>query len=651
MEITPGNVESTRFEQLVLLLREKTVIAATKACLQRLHLLSTFRHGSPSNAPAPENVNVRVFLAGFMIAYHPTHVFESMSNLEQALYNSAKALIPSFERICNSVLRFGDFQRVPRTETEQFPTQLFDYLKCFKAWKVPDEVKLTCRIKHALIALFQARQHLPPDEPADSKLLVEFDTQIDRLKSKLAQIAGQQVLTEFMAQCDSGRCWPVGDRATHGSGAYAALPGRMTNEALAHELLCDLRFQLDESGGCSVENPVFHRIRASFHQAFWDSLVDDLKLSSPCYARILRVLAEVRDGISDLAGSREAGSIAEVIDIDHITQQSEAGVYDWNNCMGIVGATVGVIQRIQAPSRDVETASKWVAVRASMVQADPMEQPGVFCKSLEFLLDRVNAMRIDAANARLRLIAPVIRDHGVDYERGKFQEKLDAGTLTIERTTAWIRRFVAPHLEQLSTGSAGAYIAVHSDAMLSLATSVDSIVSHEAAPETLLFDLGRLFQARSEYRGIVDGTSLILSVAHAMKGDLAIVNAVVELFVEPKCDMEGAPARVYDMVKQLSSVVPAGLEKTLATCVDPADAVNRIVANRVSTLLRSIMTSGGTPTVSSDYILRARKLVPRIEALGSKIYALAKLNRTVHTPTYNRIIDEAVADVRVAVVV
>jgi hypothetical protein len=34
---------------------------------------------------------------------------------------------------------------------------------------------------------------------------------------------------------------------------------------------------------------------------------------------------------------------------------------------------------------------------------------------------------------RLRLISPVIKDHGIDYERGKFQDKLDDGSLTLER--------------------------------------------------------------------------------------------------------------------------------------------------------------------------------------------------------------------------
>ena len=37
---------------------------------------------------------------------------------------------------------------------------------------------------------------------------------------------------------------------------------------------------------------------------------------------------------------------------------------------------------------------------------------------------------------RLRLIAPVNKDHGIDYERGKLQDKLNEGSLTLERTQA-----------------------------------------------------------------------------------------------------------------------------------------------------------------------------------------------------------------------
>jgi len=254
------------FESLVLLLREKRIISVTKACLQRIHLMSTFRHGSPSRALSPENVNVRVFLAGFMIAYRPTHVFESMGALEIALVGAATPLISLFEKICKLVHAGGCFMTVSRELTKDFSTLLFEYLKRFKAWKVPDEAKLTCRIKHALIALYQAHDHLPPDEPEDSKLKIEFRTQIERLRNKLQQIAGKEELKKFDDNHSKGIIPGGKPDKSGGGGAYAALPGRMSNEQLAHELLLDPMFQLDEGGGCSVENPVFHRIRESFHQ-------------------------------------------------------------------------------------------------------------------------------------------------------------------------------------------------------------------------------------------------------------------------------------------------------------------------------------------------------------------------------------------------
>ena len=126
------------------------------------------------------------------------------------------------------------------------------------------QAKLTCRIKHALIALYQAEQHLPSDEPADSKLSLEFRTQIERLRSKLQQIAGPAALIEFDRNRASGIA--LVPSPCSASGAYSALPGRLTNEQLAHELLLDPAFQLDESGSCSAENPIYHRIRESFHQ-------------------------------------------------------------------------------------------------------------------------------------------------------------------------------------------------------------------------------------------------------------------------------------------------------------------------------------------------------------------------------------------------
>ena len=199
---------------------------------------------------------MRIFLAAFMIVFRPTNVFESMGEREQSLFESAGPLISCFERIVDSLATNGLFYLVPFDLTVGFLPMLLSYLKCFKAWKVPDEVKLTCRIKHALLALYQAEEHLPPDEPEDSKLKIEFRTQIARLRSKLTQIAGSDALAEFEVVRAA--------RPVVSSSCYTALPCRMTNEQLAHELLLDPAYQLSDAG-CE-DNAVMHRIRKSFHQ-------------------------------------------------------------------------------------------------------------------------------------------------------------------------------------------------------------------------------------------------------------------------------------------------------------------------------------------------------------------------------------------------
>ena len=468
----------------------------------------------------PENVNVRVFLAGYMVAFRPAHVFESMGALEQALLEAATPLLYAFEKICCSLKsNGGHFSLLSADLTKDFPTMLFEYLKRFKAWKIPDEKKLVTRIKHALVALYQAEEHLPVDEPDDSKLRIEFVTQIERLRSKMIQIVGVNALNEFDEQRKN-------NQIPHGlpsDGMHAELPGRMTNEQLAHELLIDPTFQLDESGGCSVENPVFHRIRESFHQAFWDSLVDDLRLDTPCYVRVLRVLSEIRDSINDLAGSRE--TISEVIDLEFIRQQADANVYDWISCLRLIAAIVAVIMRVQSPRRDEETRTKWEPLRLAMENAVPEIQPRAFCNSLEFLLDRVNAMRIDAANARLRLIAPVIKDHGIDYERGKFQDKLRNGSLTLQRTTEWINKalqFVVAtkriDVELLVEGKPMAYNHVFCEAIRSLVLCDDPLkmIKTEICPETLLLDVSRIGILQRDFMDLTTRCTLAVVSCHAV---------------------------------------------------------------------------------------------------------------------------------------
>ena len=494
-------------------LREKDMIVSCKACLQRVHSLSVFRHGSPTAALSPENVNVRVFLAAYMIAFFPQRVFDNMGPLENALFEVAGPLIALFERICRIIHSSPErsFRAVPADVSREFPAMLFSYLTRFKAWKVPDEAKLTCRIRHALTALYDAERHLPPDEPEDSQLKVEFRTQIKRLRDKLSQIAGRAALEEFDAGREASSLDLDGPMVANFTTTAANLmpTGRMTNEQLAHELMLDPCFQLNDEGTCEQENPSFLRIRESFHRAFWESLVNDLrKFDDPDYVRVLRVLVEIRDGIVSVAGRHEASRAAEILDMDFIKSQVAAGAFTWDDCTRLVRSVTEIIRRAQSPKRDVETSQRWAVVERELTESD--DHPRAFCSSLNFLLDRVNALRIDAANARLRLIAPTIHDHGVDYERGKFDDKLRAGALTLDRTKAWLR----DALDSMTFGTKQVnFAAVHNAAVLRLVAK-DKLVSEDDVPETLLMDIHRIRIRQGEFRNLASAAAMLVRVSH-----------------------------------------------------------------------------------------------------------------------------------------
>ncbi len=180
---------------MVEFLRERATIASAKACLERFHRTSNLLHRTSLPAgQEPEQINVRIFLAAYMIVLYPNKAFSTIGDLETRVMRSAQALLQIFGGILPSTV---PLYKLPLDLTKSLPNAIFNYLRDFKAWKVPDQAKLASRIKHALVALYDARRMLPADEPENSQLNTEFRTQICRLRHKLGQIAGVEVLARF----------------------------------------------------------------------------------------------------------------------------------------------------------------------------------------------------------------------------------------------------------------------------------------------------------------------------------------------------------------------------------------------------------------------------------------------------------------------
>jgi hypothetical protein len=198
-------------------------------------------------------------------------------------------------------------------------------------------------------------------------------------------------------------------------------PSGVTNEQLAHELLLDPEFQLTPDFGKDLF--VFEQIRGDFQQAFWNSIADDMQLTpEPCYTRANKVMKEISDGLVVFSSGE---NVQDLLDDLQVPTSIDA-------CMILTNRVLDVIRTIQSNNRREETEFKWIESRAEMRSAATV--PKAVCVALEFLLDRVNALKIDAVNLRLRLIASAIKEHGVDCERLRFQDKLNKGTMLLTRT-------------------------------------------------------------------------------------------------------------------------------------------------------------------------------------------------------------------------
>lgn len=523
------------------------MISAAKACLQRVQFLSNVLHGLPEGMLSHDNVNVRVFLAAFLITYRSNHVFEMMGELEITLKNSAMVMLRSFEEIlvkiqekCRTTTTSSSMiavsPRLPGDDnrhiiSKDFVPMLLQYLTDFERWKVPDKAKLMRRIVRALVALYEAEGQLPVDEPENSRVKIQFRYQIQRLRSKLLQIGGQEKLDEF----DQNRGVNLANAAAVTLSSYSnniidesdvRFPSRMTNEQLAHELLLDPTFKLDAdvAAGYGGASPEALRIREVFHDAFWASLEEDLRDNQPpCYGRALRVLAEIRDGIAELASAHQSLAIREIVDIDHIKAQLNSGAYDWASCTATIQGIFRVVRQVQAPSRDSQNSFILEEVTAKMTEAgDRVElQPAAFCFGLHKLLGVVNDMRVDAANAKLRLIAPVVMEHGVEYERGKLAEKLRSGEVTLVRIKAAIEKSVDSIISKMSpTEEVNSSNNISSDSIILCHANIfcdmmmGPVINADNILETVLFDKDRLIRFWNGMRYMATILSILNQLKH-----------------------------------------------------------------------------------------------------------------------------------------
>ena len=422
---TPGVIEaSKRFLERVML-RFQTESSQAPTTSQ-----------APATTQAPTNINTRHFLAALLITHHPGNVLDILNDPEHVLVAAASLAVTGFYRILESALA-GGLDSVDPEVAQAFPAQLLSYLEIFQTWRATDAPRLTRRIKRALVAIYAAEAQM---QEGDAAVLQIMAQQIDRLRAKLRSHAGEEELARFDEERAAGTLDTGHD--TSPDTRMGLSPGIVDSEQLTHEILLNPEFRLADPSETD-EQRVFRAVSLAvttslptppdppaWSQAFWNRIIGQLEASD--FYGMVRVLEEIRTGLLELFPD-EGGSIRAAIDVARVTGAA-TGAQSWQESVGLVSGVMDIIFRVQSPSRETARAEAWGVLSGAMRLAEASDQARLFSDALKFLLKCVNEMRIDEANERIERIKPVLLIEGVKYEQGKFQDKVDSGALTTERT-------------------------------------------------------------------------------------------------------------------------------------------------------------------------------------------------------------------------
>ncbi|XP_026468076.1 T-complex protein 11-like protein 1 [Ctenocephalides felis] len=256
------------------------------------------------------------------------------------------------------------------------------------------------------------------------------------------------------------------DRIEHGVNA-------LKDMLIAHEITMDGEFRLKER--MTPNNSLEKAITDTIKRAFWDILRSELEMTPPCYDQALRLLEDVKIGLSNAVLPHQKKliqSINEVLDSDVIRQQATAGVLDFKSYADYV---LNMMLKLCASARDE--------------RIEKLQQCTDVVQIFKEILEILDLMKLDLTNTSIQLARPDIILHSIQYEKDKFNEyvKSREGLEDCLRyTKMWLQRHVGT-IEHPKTNEevlACAYL------------EVIEWYDEETFPETLVLDKGRFFELR-----------------------------------------------------------------------------------------------------------------------------------------------------------
>ncbi|CAN1804915.1 T-complex protein 11-like protein 1 [Linum perenne] len=432
---------------------------------------------------------VRVVLCAYMILGHPDAVFSGRGEREAALAESAKDFIHEFELLVRIILEgpvqsSDDESESVSSKRCTFRPQLavFDkawctYLSCFVAWKVKDArsleedlVRAACQLELSMIQKLKLSSEGSNDVLTHDMKAIQKQVSEDQklLREKVHHLGGDDGIVRMQSALDMMRTKyfeakengsPVGSRimnvtspvmpsfvgsaspstsSTSRSADQLGGSAKMLiteNEVMLNELLHEKKRGLvgrfDDVK--KDEDSLKAKIRETMEKAFWDSIMDSVKQEEPDYDRLVNLVKEVRDEISEMAPVSWRQTITEAIDLDVLVQVLKSGSLDIEYLGKILEFALATLQKLCSPAHEDEMKAKYQNLLGELAETcqirddSKSSQAVAMIQGLRFVLEQIQALKSEISKARIKLMEPLLKGPaGLDYLRKAFTNRYGA---------------------------------------------------------------------------------------------------------------------------------------------------------------------------------------------------------------------------------
>ncbi|XP_013585829.1 PREDICTED: uncharacterized protein LOC106294739 isoform X1 [Brassica oleracea var. oleracea] len=223
------------------------------------------------------------------------------------------------------------------------------------------------------------------------------------------------------------------------------------NELIVNELLHDLNFKLP--GGSSVtvkdeEDSLKRKVKETMEKAFWDSVMESMKLEEPDYSCISNLMREVRDELCQMVPDSWKVEITETIDLDLLSQLLNSGTLDIDYLGKMLEFALATLRKLSAPVNDRENESTHQSLLEELHRlCQAKDESGnlhavAIVKGIRFILEQIEELKREIGLGRITMMKPFLKGPaGFDYLTQAFEKRYGPSTQaydSLPATRRWI---------------------------------------------------------------------------------------------------------------------------------------------------------------------------------------------------------------------